>query len=58
VTIHFYNVIVFTLFLNTAFLHTWVQPATAAGGMVEQIAILHQDFVTQNLFKKPTYLVV
>lgn len=34
------------------FLHPWVWPAAVAGGVAEHIAILLQDFVTQNLFKK------
>lgn len=52
VTLCFYNVIAFALILNTSFLYLWVQPAAVACGMVEQVAILQQDIVTQNLFKE------
>lgn len=51
-TLSFYNVIALTLILNTSFLYQWVQPAAVACEMVEQVAILQQDFVTQILFKE------
>lgn len=51
-TLCFYNVSAFTLILNTSFLYQWVQPAAVACEMVEQVAILQQDFVTQILFKE------
>lgn len=51
-TLCFYNVIAFTLILNTLFLYLWVQPDAVACEMVEQIAILQQDFMTKNVFKE------